>query len=129
MTTPAPTETLALRTILLPRDTNGGGTIFGGVILSQIDLAGAAVARRLACQRMVTIAMKEVKFIAPVYVGDLVSYWGKIVKVGTTSITVQIRVEAERFADCNQKVDVTSADVVYVAIDDAGKPTPVQKSK
>jgi len=125
MKPPAPTETLALRTILLPRDTNGGGTIFGGVILSQIDLAGAALARRVACKRLVTIAMKEVKFIAPVYVGDLVSYWGKVVKVGTTSITVQIRVEAERFADCEQKVDVTTADVVYVAIDESGKPTPI----
>jgi acyl-CoA thioesterase YciA len=117
---------LALRTILLPRDTNGGGTIFGGVILSQIDLAGAAVARRFSCQRFVTIAMKEVKFIAPVYVGDVVSYFGRVVRVGTTSVTVQIRVEAERFSDCDQKVEVTSAEVVYVAIDKGGKPIPVR---
>jgi acyl-CoA thioesterase YciA len=120
-------ESLALRTILLPRDTNGGGTIFGGVILSQIDLAGAAVARRFSCQRMVTIAMKEVKFIAPVYVGDVVSYFGRIVRIGTTSITIRIRVEAERFADCKDKVEVTSAEVVYVAIDKTGRPIPVKK--
>jgi acyl-CoA thioesterase YciA len=120
------TETLALRTILLPRDTNGGGTIFGGVILSQIDLAGAAVARRFSCQRFVTIAMKEVKFIAPVYVGDVVSYFGKVVRVGRTSITVMIRVEAERFSDCNQKVDVTTAEVAYVAVDQGGQPIPVR---
>ena len=118
-------ETLALRTVLLPRDTNGAGTIFGGVILSQIDLAGAAAARRHSCQRFVTIAMKEVKFIAPVYVGDLVSYWGRVVRVGNTSITVQVRVEAERFADCTSKVQVTSAEVTYVAVDELGRPTTV----
>jgi acyl-CoA thioesterase YciA len=119
-------ELLALRTILLPRDTNGGGTIFGGVILSQIDLAGAAVARQFACQRFVTIAMKEVKFIAPVYVGDVVTYFGRVVKVGTTSVTVAIRVEAERYSDMNQKVEVTSAEVVYVAVDQGGRPIPVR---
>jgi acyl-CoA thioesterase YciA len=119
-------ESLALRTILLPRDTNGGGTIFGGVILSQIDLAAAAVARRYSCQRFVTIAMKEVKFIAPVYVGDVVSYFGRIVRVGNTSVTIQIRVEAERFSDCKDKVEVTSAEVVYVAIDKSGRPIPVK---
>ncbi len=123
------TESLALRTILLPRDTNGGGTIFGGVILAQTDLAGAATARHRACHRFVTVAMKEVKFIAPVYVGDVVSYWGKVLKVGTTSITVQIRVEAERFSDCNQKVDVTTAEVVYVAVDQGGRPMAVQSVK
>jgi acyl-CoA thioesterase YciA len=119
-------EVLALRTVLLPRDTNGAGTIFGGVILSQIDLAGAAVARRRSCQRFVTIAMKEVKFIAPVYVGDLVSYWGRVVRVGNTSITVRVRVEAERFADCATKAQVTEAEVVYVAVDRDFRPTPVK---
>lgn len=123
---PTKAESLALRTILLPRDTNGGGTIFGGVILAQIDLAGAATARHHACQRFVTVAMKEVKFIAPVYVGDVVSYWGRIVKVGTTSITVQVRVVAERFTDCNQKVEVTAAEVVYVAVDQGGRPIAVR---
>lgn len=118
-------EALALRTVLLPRDTNGAGTIFGGVILSQIDLAGAVTARKHACQRFVTVAMKEVKFIAPVYVGDLVSYFGRVVRVGTTSITVRIRVEAERFADCNARVEVTAAEVVYVAVDQDGTPTAV----
>ena len=120
-------EILALRTVLLPRDTNGAGTIFGGVILSQIDLAAAVVARCHSCQRFVTIAMKEVKFIAPVYVGDLVSYWGHVVRVGTTSITVHVRVEAERFADCNTKVEVTSAEVVYVAVDETGRKMPISR--
>jgi acyl-CoA thioesterase YciA len=118
-------EILALRTVLLPRDTNGAGSIFGGVILSQIDLAGAATARRHSCQRFVTVAMKEVKFLAPVYVGDLVSYFGRVMRVGNTSITVQIRVEAERFGDCGTTDQVTTAEVVYVAVDERGKPTPV----
>lgn len=122
-------EMLALRTILLPRDTNGGGTIFGGVILSQIDLAGAAVARTSAARRFVTVAMKEVKFIAPVYVGDVVSYWGKVVNVGNTSITVQIRVEAERYSDANQRVEVTTAEVTYVAVDQGGHPITVRATR
>lgn len=122
-------ESLALRTILLPRDTNGGGTIFGGVILAQIDLAGAAIARHSACHRFVTVAMKEVKFIAPVYVGDVVSYWGRVIRIGTTSITVQIRVEAERFSDCNQKVEVTTAEVIYVAVDQGGRPMAVRPNR
>ena len=89
-------EILALRTILLPRDTNAAGTIFGGVILSQIDLAGAHTARKVACHRYLTVAMKEVKFIAPAYVGDVISYFGRVVRVGTTSVTTRIRVVAER---------------------------------
>lgn len=122
-------EALALRTVLLPRDTNGAGTVFGGVILSQIDLAGAVTARKHACHRFVTVAMKEVKFIAPVYIGDVVSYFGRVVRVGNTSITVQIRVEAERFADCNDKAEVTTAEVVYVAIDGKGRPIPVASAR
>jgi acyl-CoA thioesterase YciA len=118
-------DVLALRTILLPKDTNGAGTIFGGIILSQIDLAGAGIARKHACHRYLTVAMKEVEFIAPVYVGDVVSYYGRVVKVGTTSVTTRIRVEAERFADCQSVVEVTTAEVVYVAVDAAGRPVPV----
>ncbi len=124
-----PKETLALRTMLLPRDTNGAGTIFGGVILSQIDLAGAGVARQHACHRYVTVAMKEVKFIAPVFVGDIVSYFGKVVKVGTTSVTTEIRVEAERFADCAETVEVTTAEVIYVAVNERGQPIPIQDAR
>jgi len=119
-------EILAMRTSLLPRDTNGAGTIFGGVILSMIDMAGAVVAREATRRRIVTVAMKEVKFIAPVYVGDLVNLWGKIIRIGTTSIRVQIRVEVERFTDCRSRVEVTTAEVVYVAIDEQGKPVPVR---
>ena len=121
-----PAENLALRTVLLPRDTNGNGTIFGGIILSQIDLAGAAVARQSYCHRYVTVAMKEVKFLAPVYVGDQISYYGQVLRVGTTSIAIRIRVEALRFDDCSKVVDVTTADVVYVAVNTHGEPIPVE---
>ena len=114
----------AIRVMLLPRDTNEAGTIFGGVILSHLDLAAAVECRKYGVRRYVTAAMKEVEFVAPVYVGDLVSFYARTVKVGTTSITVHVDVEAERRVD-GRKVKVTEAEVVYVAVDENGKPTPV----
>jgi len=116
----------AIRVILLPRDTNGAGTIFGGVILSYIDLAGAIEARRVACKRFVTKAMREVEFVAPVYVGDLVSFYTRLVRVGHTSVTVDVIVEAERSIDCGKKAIVTEAEVIYVAVDENGRPVPVR---
>ncbi|HZL71371.1 MAG TPA: acyl-CoA thioesterase [Planctomycetota bacterium] len=116
----------AIRVMLLPRDTNEAGTIFGGVILSHLDLAAAVECRKHGVRRYVTAAMKEVEFVAPVYVGDLVSFYARTVKVGTTSITVHVDVEAERRVD-GRKVKVTEADVVYVAVDENGKPTPVNR--
>jgi len=112
--------------MLLPRDTNEAGTIFGGVILSHLDLAAAVECRKYGVRRYVTAAMKEVEFVAPVYVGDLVSFYARTVKVGTTSITVHVDVEAERRVD-GRKVKVTEAEVVYVAVDENGKPTPVNR--
>ena len=119
-------EILALRTVLLPRDTNAAGTIFGGIILSQIDLAGAHTARRVACHRYVTVAMKEVRFIAPAYVGDVISYFGKVVRVGNTSVSTRIRVVAERASDDLKQVEITVADVTYVAVDKDLRPIPVE---
>lgn len=116
----------AIRVMLLPRDTNEAGTIFGGVILSHLDLAAAVECRKHGVRRYVTAAMKEVEFVAPVYVGDLVSFYARTVKVGTTSITVHVDVEAERRVD-GRKVKVTEAEVVYVAVDENGKPTPVNR--
>ena len=116
----------AIRVMLLPRDTNEAGTIFGGVILSHLDLAAAVECRKHGVQRFVTAAMKEVEFVAPVYVGDLVSFYTSTARVGTTSITVHVDVEAERRTD-GRKVKVTEAEVIYVAVDDAGRPTPVRK--
>ena len=108
----------AIRITLLPRDTNSAGTIFGGVILSYIDMAGAIEAhRRTRMDRFVTVAMREVIFHKPVFVGDLVSFYSETVRVGTTSITVRVVVEAERVASSSERVRVTEAEVVYVAVD------------
>ncbi|MFN2532354.1 MAG: acyl-CoA thioesterase [Pyrinomonadaceae bacterium] len=110
----------AIRITLLPRDTNSQGTIFGGVILSYIDTAGAIEAhRRTKMERFVTVAMREVIFHRPVYVGDLVSFYAETIKVGTTSITVRVLVETERVGQ-NEHVRVTEAEVVYVAVDKEG---------
>src|ERR1051325_3001341 len=111
-----------LRITMLPRDTNAHGTIFGGVILSHIDLAGGIAASRLAARNFVTRAMRAVEFIAPVYVGDVVSFYTSVLRQGTTSVTVKVSVEAERGRDPRQRVKVTEAEVVYVAVDEAGKP-------
>ncbi len=116
----------AIRVVLLPRDTNPQGTIFGGIILSYIDQAGAVEARKLANRKFVTVAMREVVFHQPVFVGDVVSLYTRTTKVGRTSVTVHVEVEAMRAIDPKQIVKVTSAEVVYVAIDDKGQPMPVK---
>lgn len=115
-----------LRITMLPRDTNAHGTIFGGVILSHIDLAGGIAASRLAARNFVTRAMRAVEFIAPVYVGDVVSFYTSVLRQGTTSVTVKVSVEAERGKDPRRRVKVTEAEVIYVAVDEAGKPTPLK---
>ena len=109
----------AIRITLLPRDTNPQGTIFGGIILSYIDIAGAVEAhRRTGIERFVTVAMREVVFHQPVYVGDLVSFYAETVSIGTTSITVRVVVETERHGGTSRdRVRVTEAEVVYVAVD------------
>jgi acyl-CoA thioesterase YciA len=115
-----------LRVTMLPRDTNDRGTIFGGVILSHIDLAGAIAARRHASRNFVTRAMHEVEFIAPVYVGDVVSFYTELLCEGRTSLTVRVEVEADRLREPKENVKVTEAEVIYVAIDENAKPTPVR---
>ena len=112
----------AIRITMLPRDTNSQGTIFGGVILSYIDMAGAIEAhRRTGMERFVTVAMREVIFHEPVFVGDLVSFYSETLKIGTTSITTRVIVEAERYGSPGVKARVTEAEVVYVAVDEKGK--------
>jgi len=116
----------AIRIAMLPRDTNSQGTIFGGVILSYIDMAGAIAAHRATgMDRFVTVAMREVIFHAPVFVGDLVSFYSETVKIGTTSVTTRVIVEAERYGGPSQRVRVTAAEVVYVAVDKSGKKTTI----
>lgn len=108
----------AIRITLLPRDTNSQGTVFGGIILSYIDMAGAVEAHRhTGIERFVTVAMREVIFHKPVFVGDLVSFYAETVGIGTTSITVRVIVEAERIGTGSERVRVTEAEVVYVAVD------------
>jgi acyl-CoA thioesterase YciA len=116
----------AIRVVMMPKDTNAFGTIFGGVILDYLDLAGMVEAHRHSDRKMVTVAMREVKFIAPVLVGDLVSFYTETVKVGTTSVTVRVTVEAKRYAPPHEDVRVTQAEIVYVAIDETGKAVPVR---
>ena len=110
-----------LRITMLPRDTNARGTIFGGVILSHIDLAGGIAASRQAARNFVTRAMREVEFIAPVYVGDVVSFYTAVLRQGRTSVTIRVTVEAERGREPRQRVKVTEAEVVYVAVGENGK--------
>lgn len=111
----------AIRLTMMPRDTNAHGTVFGGIILSYIDVAGGVESiRHTRHNRFVTVAMKEVKFHEPVFIGDLVSFYAKTVKVGNTSITVHVDVEAERFGTPGVVVKVTEAEVVFVAIDEQG---------
>jgi acyl-CoA thioesterase YciA len=122
----AETREATLRVTMLPRDTNAHGTIFGGVILSHIDLAGGIAASRQAPRNFVTRAMREVGFIAPVYVGDVVSFYTSVVREGKTSLTIEILVEAERFGESGKPVRVTEAEVIYVAVDEKGKPIPIR---
>src|SRR5437762_7326195 len=118
----------AIRVILLPKDTNALGTIFGGVILSHIDLASAVEARKVARRRYVTKAMHEVEFHEPVFLGDIVNFFTETVRVGRTSITVKVTVEAERWGGGEgERVMVTQAEVVLVAVDELGRPTPVRE--
>jgi acyl-CoA thioesterase YciA len=120
-------RTPAIRVVLMPKDTNALGTIFGGVILSYIDQAGAVEAHRHCSGRIVTVAMREVVFHAPVFVGDLVSFYTSTRKLGTTSIAVGVEVEAERGHPGGPKAKVTEAEVVFVHVGADGKPIPLPR--
>jgi len=120
-----PNSDPTLRVTLLPKDTNRHGTIFGGIILSHIDLAGAIEARRTCGpHNFVTVAMDKIIFHKPVFVGDVVSFYAETLKVGRTSVTTKVTVEAAR-DETEETVRVTEAEVVFVAVDDAWRPTPV----
>lgn len=130
-----PERVPAIKVLLLPKDTNALGTIFGGVILSNIDLASAVEARKVAPHRYVTKAMREVEFHEPVFLGDIVSFYTETLRVGRTSITVRVSVEAERWGTVpvalggtghGERVKVTEAEVVLVAVNDQGRPVPIR---
>ena len=116
---------LVLRVMPLPADVNGNGDIFGGWLMAQVDLAGAVLPVRIAKGRIATVAVNQFIFKQPVSVGDLVSFYARVVRVGRTSITVHVEVFAERNPAALQVVKVTEANVTYVAIDAQGKPRPV----
>ena len=116
----------AIKVLLLPKDTNSYGTIFGGVILSHIDLASAVEARKVRGHRYVTKAMREVEFHEPVFVGDIVNFFTETLRIGRTSITVRVSVEAERWgAGHGERVKVTEAEVVLVAVNEQGRPMSI----
>ena len=116
----------AIRVLMMPRDTNAHGTIFGGVILSYIDQAGAIEARRQGLQFMVTVSMDKVVFHEPVFVGDLVSFWTETLRIGNTSITTKVVVEVIR--NGIERKTVTEAQVVYVNLGEDRKPKPITSS-
>ena len=118
----------AIRQVMMPRDTNALGTIFGGVILSQIDLAAAIEAHKWHSARVVTVSMDKIEFKKPVNVGDLVSFFTETTRIGTSSITVKVSVWAQRRFGGGDHDYVTEAQVTMVAVDDDFKPVPVQKN-
>lgn len=114
----------ALRVVPMPSDANYSGDIFGGWIMSQVDVAGSIPATRLARGRIVTIAVNSFLFRQPVMIGDLVSFYAEVVRVGRTSITVDVEVYAQR-RSLHETVKVTEATLTYVAVDEERRPVPV----
>jgi acyl-CoA thioesterase YciA len=117
------------RVLMMPRDTNPGGTIFGGVILSYMDQAGAEEAVCHGARRVVTVAMQEVVFHEPVFVGDLVSFYTELKRVGRTSITVTVNVIAARRWNREETVRVTGAEITYVNVNDSLRPTLIAEDQ
>jgi len=118
---------LVLKVIPMPADVNANGDIFGGWVMAHVDLAGAVVPARHVDGRMATVAVNQFVFKQPVRVGDILSFFAHITRIGNTSITVQVEVYAERIRAQGQYVKVTEASLTYVAIDEGGKPRPIPK--
>jgi acyl-CoA thioesterase YciA len=117
----------SIRVVMMPKDTNAHGTIFGGVILSYIDQAAAVEAKRHGASFIVTVAMREVVFHEPVHVGDLVSFYTRLVQIGRTSITVSVEVVSQRDAQGSSPVKVTEAEVTFVNLDENRHPIPIPR--
>ena len=118
---------LVLKVIPMPADSNANGDIFGGWVMAQVDLAGSVLPARIIRGRMATVAVKEFVFKQPVRVGDILSFYSSVTRIGRTSITVDVEVFAESFRAQGEFVKVTEALVTYVAIDDQGKPKPIPR--
>ena len=121
-------QELVLKVIPMPADCNASGDIFGGWVMAQVDLAGAVLPARRVRGRMVTVAVNEFIFKQPVRVGDILSFFAHVSRIGNTSITVQVEVYAERYRQQGQFMKVTEASLTYVAIDDSGRPRPIPKA-
>jgi len=118
---------LVMKVIPMPADCNANGDIFGGWVMAQVDLAGSVIPARYAQGRMATVAVNEFIFKQPVRVGDILSFFSVVVRVGKTSVTVKVEVFAERFRSQGSYIKVTEALVTYVAIDDHGRPRDIAK--
>ncbi len=116
------TKCPAIRVVMFPKDTNPSGNIFGGVILSNIDIAAGVAARAVTHHRTVTVCMKEVIFNRPVKVGDILTFWADVIKTGRTSITIRVKVEAERRGEV---IPVTEGEAIFVAVDQEDRPIPL----
>jgi acyl-CoA thioesterase YciA len=126
-----PTGELVLRTLAMPADTNPHGDIFGGWIMAQMDIAGGIMAKEIAESRVVTVAVETIKFLKPVRVGDVVCCYGKILKIGTTSITINLEIWVKPVQaltkDLSKRYKVTQAAFTYVAVDDEGNKQVILK--
>jgi acyl-CoA thioesterase YciA len=126
-----PTGELILRTLAMPANTNPQGDIFGGWIMAQMDISGGIMANEIARSRVVTVAVESIKFIKPVHVGDVVGCYGKVLRIGTTSITINLEVWVKsaqlRIAEERHMFKVTEAAFTYVAVDSEGKKQPVPR--
>jgi acyl-CoA thioesterase YciA len=118
---------LVLRVMPMPADVNGNGDIFGGWVMAQVDIAGAVLPSRIAKGRLATVAVNQFIFKQPVSMGDLLSFYAHVTRVGRTSVSVHVDVYAERNPADLQVVKVTEADLTYVAIDNQGRPRPIPK--
>ncbi len=116
---------LVLKVIPMPADCNANGDIFGGWVMAQVDLAVAVLPARFVRGRMATVAVNQFVFKQPVRVGDILSFYSQVTRIGRTSITVMVEVFAERFSAQGQYVKVTEASLTYVAIDNEGRPRPI----
>jgi len=121
-----PDKQPAIRVAAMPKDTNSSGSIFGGWIMSQVDIAGAIVALARVKGRVATVGVKSFEFHEPVFVGDLISCYADVVRVGRTSITVKVEVYAQRNPSDPQTVKVTEAELTYVALDENRRPRQIQ---
>ena len=119
---------LVLKVIPMPADCNANGDIFGGWVMAQCDLAGSVIPARHAKGRMATVAVNEFVFKQPVRLGDILSFYSKLERIGRTSVTVTVEVFAERFRAQGEYIKVTEATFTYVAIDDNGRPRPIEQA-